>query len=66
MPSEKQLRKMSCLDVRIGQHDHQLILVEILARDGVGCIFSSFLHANSKRIHLSSKEAKAIFSKTLV
>ena len=45
---------------------HQLILVEILARDGVGCIFSSFLRPNSKRIHFCSKEAKEILSTTLV
>ena len=45
---------------------HQLILVEILARDGVGCIFSSFLRPNSKRIHFSSKVAKGILGTTLV
>ena len=50
----------------IAHSSHQLILVEILARDGVGCLFSSFLRANSKRIHFSSKEAKNIFSITLV
>ena len=50
----------------IPHRSHQLILVEILARDGVGCLFSSFLRPNSKRIHFSSKEAKNIFSITLV
>ena len=52
--------------LEIAHSSHQLILVEILARDGVGCLFSSFLRANSKRIHFSSKEAKKIFSITLV
>ena len=53
-------------EASIGHSYQILILVEIFARDGVGCIFSSFLRATSKRIHFTSKEAKEIFSTTLV